>query len=301
MPAEPRPGAREAQRDAALGGQAVLEGVMLRGQSSWAVAVRTPRGEIAVRSFPLETWTRRHPALRRPLLRGIVACAESLWLGARALAVAAAARPRGERARRRWTAAAALTIGAALFLLVPGAIAGLLGGSVLLEGVLRVVLVLAYVALLSRLPGLRRRFAYHGAEHKAVACLEAGSPLTPEAALRCPRLHPRCGTTFLVVLTVVAGLVYAPLGLPAWYLLLASRVLALPLAVGLSFELVRWAAVNPSKPLGRAVVAPGLQLQRLTTREPDRAQLAVALAALEAVLAVEAPARAPARGMKLAA
>jgi uncharacterized protein YqhQ len=149
--------------------------------------------------------------------------------------------------------------------------------------VLRTTIFVGYLAALSRLPDLRRLFEYHGAEHKAIACHEAGAPLEPAVAQRFPRLHPRCGTTFLLVVMVVAVLVFAPLGLLPWPLLLASRILGVPLIAGLSFELIKWAARNRGRRWVRAVMWPGMQLQRLTTREPDPAQLAVAIAALDAV------------------
>jgi len=136
---------------------------------------------------------------------------------------------------------------------------------------------------------LRRVFEYHGAEHKTISCYEAGLELTPENAQRFSRLHPRCGTSFLLVVMIVAIFVFAPLGLPAWYVLLASRVLGVPLIAGLSFELIKFAGRNRSRGWVRGLMWPGMQLQKLTTREPDAAQLAVAIAAMDAVLAVEDP------------
>jgi uncharacterized protein YqhQ len=132
-------------------------------------------------------------------------------------------------------------------------------------------------------------FEYHGAEHKTISAFEAGEPLTPESAQRFSRLHPRCGTSFLLIVMIVAIFVFAPLGLPAWYLLLASRILGVPLIAGLSFEVIKWAGRNRHKRRVQRLMWPGMQLQKLTTREPDHAQLAVAIAAMEAVLAVEDP------------
>jgi uncharacterized protein YqhQ len=143
--------------------------------------------------------------------------------------------------------------------------------------------------LLSRLRDLRRVFEYHGAEHKTISAYEAGDELTPARAKLYSRLHPRCGTSFLLIVMIVAIFVFAPLGLPAWYLLVASRILGVPLIAGISFEIIKWAGRNRRKPWVRAVMWPGLQLQKLTTREPDESQLAVAIAAMEAVLAVETP------------
>ena len=150
--------------------------------------------------------------------------------------------------------------------------------------------------LLSRVRDLRRVFEYHGAEHKTISCFEAGLPLTPANAQRFSRLHPRCGTSFLLVVMIVAIFVFAPIGLPAWYWLVATRILGVPLIAGISFELIKFAGRNRSRRWVRAVMWPGLKLQLLTTREPDLDQLAVAIAALEAVLELETPGRAVGRG-----
>ena len=143
--------------------------------------------------------------------------------------------------------------------------------------------------LLSRLRDLRRVFEYHGAEHKTISCYEADLELTPENAQRFSRLHPRCGTSFLLVVMIVAIFVFAPIGLPAWYLLVLTRIVGVPLIAGISFEIIKFAGRNRRRRWVRAIMFPGLQLQKLTTREPDLDQLAVAIAAMEAVLAVENP------------
>ena len=152
---------------------------------------------------------------------------------------------------------------------------------------------LGYLLLLSRLRDLRRVFEYHGAEHKTISCFEAGEPLTPENAQRYSRLHPRCGTSFLLIVMIVAIFVFAPLGLPAWYLLVGSRILGVPLIAGLSFEVIKFAGRNRRRGWVQWLMWPGMQLQKLTTREPDLGQLAVAIAAMDAVLAVEDPRDAP--------
>jgi len=159
----------------------------------------------------------------------------------------------------------------------------------LVEGIVRTLIFLGYLLLLSRLRDLRRVFEYHGAEHKVISAYEAEDDLTPERARLYSRLHPRCGTSFLLIVMIVAIFVFAPLGLPEWYLLLASRIIGIPLIAGISFEIIKWAGRNRRKPWVRTVMWPGLQLQKLTTREPDAEQLAVAIAAMEAVLAVEKP------------
>jgi uncharacterized protein YqhQ len=143
--------------------------------------------------------------------------------------------------------------------------------------------------LLSRLRDLRRVFEYHGAEHKTISCYEANMALTPTNAQRFSRLHPRCGTSFLLIVMIVAIFVFAPIGLPAWYWLFATRILGVPLIAGISFELIKFAGRNRNRGWVRVLMWPGLKLQLLTTREPDLGQLEVAIAALEAVLARESP------------
>ncbi len=305
-----------ASRDAPVGGQAVLEGVMMRGVSTWAVAVRLPGddgpagppGEIAVTSEPLVSWAKRHRILRLPVIRGVVALVESLKIGFRALAIAANAQveaPEGEEeapqiGRLTWalTVTASLLLAIGLFFVVPVSVTSLIKDQLgsaflfwLVEGLLRTAIFIGYIVAISRLPDLRRVFEYHGAEHKTISCFEAGDRLVPARAERYSRLHPRCGTSFLLVVMVLAIFVFAPIGLPEWYWLVLSRVLGIPLLAGLSYEVIKWAGRSRRKAWVRALMWPGLMLQKLTTREPDREQLAVAIAALEAVLFVESPTR----------
>src|SRR5215216_4154183 len=318
VPAAPPEAPARPRGDAPIGGQAVLEGVMMRGVSTWAVAVRKPSpdgpddvpdgplGEIEITSEPLVSWAKRHRVLRWPVIRGVVALGESLKIGFRALAISANAQIEPEEGEEEpqpiggfvWGATIVLSLALAvgLFFVVPVGATSLikdqLGSSVLfwlVEGILRTAIFIGYLVLISRISDLRRVFEYHGAEHKTISCYEAGDRLTPERAEHYSRLHPRCGTSFLLVVMVVAIFVFAPLGLPAWYWLLASRILGIPLIAGISYEVIKWAGRNRRKRWVRAVMYPGLMLQNLTTREPDREQLAVAIAALEAVLAVESP------------
>jgi len=296
LPQEPR----QAQKDAPVGGQAVLEGVMMRGVSTWAVAVRKQdSGQIAVQSFPLVSFTRRHRVMRWPVIRGVVALVESLRIGFRALSISANAQlgeDEEELSGLAWgfTILLGLALAIGLFFVVPVGATSLLSIDSpvlfwLVEGVLRTAIFLGYLALLSRMRDLRRVFEYHGAEHKVISCFEAGEPLEPATAQRFSRLHPRCGTSFLLVVMIVAIFVFAPIGLPAWYLLVATRILGVPLIAGLSFEVIKWAGRNRARGWVGWLMWPGMQLQKLTTREPDHAQLAVAIASLEAVLAVEDP------------
>jgi uncharacterized protein YqhQ len=290
-----------AGRDAPVGGQAVMEGVMMRGVSTWAVAVRTPAGEIDVQSFPLVSWTNRHRVLRWPVIRGVVALVESLNIGFKALGMSANAQlPDDEEpiSGAMWAGAlvVSLLLAVALFFVVPVGLTSLfkdrLGSAFLfwlVEGVVRTAILLGYIGLMSRVTELRRVFEFHGAEHKTISCFEAGLPLTPENARRFSRLHPRCGTSFLLIVMIVAIFVFAPLGLPEWYLLVGSRILGVPLIAGLSFEVIKWAGRNRGKRWVQRLMWPGMLLQKLTTREPDHEQLAVAIAAMDAVLAVDDP------------
>ncbi len=289
-----------ASRDAPLGGQAVLEGVMMRGVSTWAVAVRKPDGEIAVSSEPVVSWAKRRRVLRLPVIRGVVALGESLKIGFGALAISANAQMVEEDEEPigglTWgmTIAFSMLLAVGLFFVIPVGLTSLIKdqlGSALLfwlvEGVLRTTIFIGYIAAVSRLEDLRRVFEYHGAEHKTISCFEAGDELTPERAARYSRLHPRCGTSFLLIVMVLAIFVFAPIGLPAWYWLVASRIIGIPLIAGLSYEVIKWAGKNRRKRWVRTLMWPGLMLQNLTTREPDHDQLAVAIASLEEVLAVE--------------
>ena len=194
------------------------------------------------------------------------------------------------------TVVVALVFAIVLFFLIPVGLTSLIKGQLgssflfwLIEGLIRTTIFLGYMLLLSRLRDLRRVFEYHGAEHKTISCYEAGLPLTPANAQRFSRLHPRCGTSFLLVVMIVAIFVFAPIGLPAWYWLVATRILGVPVIAGVSFELIKFAGRNRSRGWVRAIMWPGLKLQLLTTREPDLDQLAVAIAALDAVLAKETP------------
>src|SRR5207248_7292835 len=155
--------------------------------------------------------------------------------------------------------------------------------------IIRISIFLAYLWLIARMKDLQRVFEYHGAEHKTISCYEAGLPLTPENAKRFSRLHPRCGTSFLLIVMIVAIFVFAPFGRPVWWVLIVTRILGIPIVAGLAFELIKWFGRNRTKRWARVLMWPGLQLQKLTTREPDLSQLAVAIAALDAVLAVENP------------
>ena len=300
----------EAVKDAPVGGQAVLEGVMMRGVSTWAVAVRkpaldqkegeVPTGEIDVVSEPLVSWVKKHRVYRLPIIRGIVALGESLSIGFKALGISANAQmPEEEQeiGKGTWTGTVifAVLFAVGLFFLLPATLAKLVGNSdnglafVVVEKIIRISIFIGYLWLIARMKDLQRVFQYHGAEHKTISCYEAGLPLTPENAQQFSRLHPRCGTSFLLIVMIVAIFVFAPLGRPDWPILFASRVVGIPIVAGLAFELIKALGRNRTKRWARVLMWPGMQLQKLTTREPDLSQLAVAIAALDAVLSVENP------------
>ena len=303
MSAAVQEGRLTASRDAPVGGQAVLEGVMMRGVNTWAVAVRKPPaedltlGDLSVQTFPIESWNRRRRIYRWPVVRGVVALVESLAIGIRALGISANAQLPGEEQEisgGAWigTVAVAAIFAIGLFFVVPVGVTSLikhqLGSSVAfwaVEGVLRTAIFLGYLLLLTRVKDLKRVFEYHGAEHKVISCYEASDELTPERAKLYSRFHPRCGTSFLLIVMIMAIFVFAPIGLPSWWILVITRIVGVPLIAGLSFEVIKWAGRNRSRGWVRAIMYPGMRLQRLTTAEPDLDQLAVSIASLKAVLA----------------
>jgi uncharacterized protein YqhQ len=286
-----------------IGGQAVLEGVMMRGPSNWSVAVRTPKGEIEQVSSSINSVMQRHRFFRLPVIRGVIALGESLAIGFRALAISAnyAAQEEDEHGevkteltRGQLAVAFAIAIGfaIALFKVTPALIVNWLpiettGWFVVIEGAIRVALFIAYICLISLLPDLRRVFQYHGAEHKAINAYEAGEELEPQRVQSFSLIHPRCGTAFLLWVMVIAIFVFAFLGQPKWYWLIASRILLLPVIAGIAYELIRFAGKHSGNRILMTLLAPGLWLQRLTTREPTLDQIEVSIRALREVLQLE--------------
>ena len=286
-----------------VGGQAVLEGVMMRSPGNWAVAVRTPAGVIAQVTRPIDSSMAHHWYLRLPIVRGVMALGESLAIGFRALAISAnyAAQEEGDEGKEVETELSrgalifafviAIGFAIALFKVTPGLITEALpiksgGWFVIVEGLIRVSIFIAYLSLISLLPDLRRVFQYHGAEHKAINAYEAGEELEPEIVQRYSLIHPRCGTAFLLWVMVLAVFVFAFFGRPAWYWLVATRILLLPVIAGLAYEVIRFAGKHQNRVV-MTILAPGLWLQRLTTREPSLEQLEVSIRALREVLQLE--------------
>lgn len=342
--------AEDGPRKTHIGGQALLEGVMMRGANSWALGVREPSGEIFSQDYPLSKKGDRPKWCSWPLVRGCLALVDSLTLGFKALEIAAnkafddsGADNTSEKdcvrsdativsesidtktvlnddppsdddkeeggilSRAETIFAMALGVGMALvlFIFLPAFLSNVLVGEYehaplawnIVDGIVRVVIFVFYVWLIGRMSDIKRMFAYHGAEHKTIHCYEHGLELTPENARRFPRLHVRCGTAFLIMVMLIAIVVYTviPLdgvigalgisGIPAFVLLLIVRIVFLPVIAGISYEItVKWAGSHPENPLVRIVLWPGMQMQRLTTNEPDDSMLECAIAAMKLVL-----------------
>jgi uncharacterized protein YqhQ len=289
---------------APIGGQAVLEGVMMRGPSAWSVAVRKPDGEIAEVNRPISSFLLRHRWARFPVIRGVFALGESLAIGFRALAISAnyAAQEEGEEgeevqtelSRGQLIFAFGIAIGFALLLfkVSPALITNWLPIEsttlfVVVEGLVRVTIFILYLVLVGLMPDLKRVFQYHAAEHKAINAYEAEDALEPEAVQRHSLIHVRCGTAFLLYVMVIAIFVFAFVGQPGWVGLVLSRILLLPVIAGIAYEVIRFAGKHPQNPILRTILAPGLWLQRLTTREPSLDQIEVSIRALREVLRLE--------------
>lgn len=277
-----------------IGGQAVIEGVMMRGPELTATAVRTPEGKIEINSRPVNSISDRYPILKKPLLRGCVSLIESLVIGIRSLGYSA--QMAGEEEEQlsdrelAGTIAFAFVLAAVLFIAIPTGAAKLFHSITedpvflnLMEGVLRLFIFIAYIVGISRMKDIQRVFQYHGAEHKTIACFEAGEALTVENAMKHTRFHKRCGTSFLLIVMLVSIFVFAFLGWPSLIERIVSRIVLLPVVAGISYEIIRFSANSDNCLLGWAV-KPGLWLQRLTTREPEPDMLEVAIESAKAVL-----------------
>jgi uncharacterized protein YqhQ len=288
------------------GGQAVIEGVMMRGSQTMAVALRRPKGDIVVETEPLNEMLYRGPISRIPFLRGIVTLWDALGLGMKAL-MASADVAVGEEASLSgpvsWgTGLVGIALGVGLFMLLPSFLAGLLAPFLpsewllsLVEGLFRLILVVGYIWAIGHMRDIDRVFAYHGAEHKTINAYEAGENLTVERVRPFPKAHMRCGTSFLLTLVALSVLLFAPLDPPSLLWRMVSRLALLPVLAGISYEFIRLTARFSDRPWMRWMIAPNLALQRLTTREPDDGMLEVAISALKAVLADEKRANAAAR------
>lgn len=324
-----------------FGGQAVIEGVMMRGKRSWGLAVRRPSGGIARSAYRLESLSSRHRALKLPVIRGVVALYESLSLGIKALGMsaniglegsggesggsevavdepssAAEVTPAAEAIPATgelpaqppafgWkeltvTVVVAVGFAVALFIVIPLFVVKQFEETFsnpfvfnLVEGVIRIFIFIIYIAVISLIPDLRRVFMYHGAEHKVIHAYESSGRVDATGAARFSTRHPRCGTGFLLLVMVIAVFVFAIVGKPSLPWLVLSRIVGIPLIIGIAYEIgIKWAAKRPKGFFTRFLIWPGLQLQRLTTREPTPDQLEVAAAALEETIRMDESERA---------
>lgn len=287
-----------------VGGQAVIEGVMMRGKTHVAVAVRQPDGEISVDVRPVNSISDRYPILKKPFLRGFVSLVESLVMGMKALAYSA--QVSGDEDEKLDSKEMALTIAVSaglailLFIVIPTWSMRFLTGITqdhmalnLAEGVLRMAIFLAYIAAISSMNDIQRVFQYHGAEHKTIYTYEAGLPLKVENVRPFSTLHPRCGTNFLMIVMLISMFIFTFLGWPSLLERIASRIILMPVIAGVSYELIRYAGAHTDNPLVRIAITPGLLLQKLTTRQPDDSQIEVAIASLKAVVPPEDLAQEP--------
>lgn len=277
-----------------IGGQAVIEGVMMRGPELVATAVRNPQGRIELEVKPVNSIADRYPIFKKPMLRGCVSLFESLVMGIRSLGYSA--QMAGEEDEQltdkelAGTMIFAFALAAVLFIAIPTGAAKLFHVITedpvflnLMEGFLRLFIFMAYIFAISRMKDIQRVFQYHGAEHKTIACFEAGEALTVENVARHTRLHKRCGTSFLLIVMLVSIFVFAFLGWPDLAERIASRIILLPVVAGISYEIIRFSANSDNCLLGWAVM-PGLWLQKLTTREPEPEMIEVAIESAKAVL-----------------
>lgn len=277
------------------GGQAVIEGVMMRGRHDIAVAVRKPNNEIIIDERPVNSIIQKLPFLKWPFLRGTVMLFESLIIGIQALSFSAnQAAAEEEEELSTWEMAVTITValglGILLFVIAPTTLARFFYGfkSVALinifEGLFRISIFLIYVIAISRLKDIQRVFQYHGAEHMVINTFEAGEELTVENARKYSQLHPRCGTSFLLIVMVIMILIFGFLGKPSLLMRIVSRIVLLPVVAGVSYEVLKLSSKYCNSPIMKIIIAPGLWLQKLTTRPADDSQLEVAIQALKAVL-----------------
>jgi uncharacterized protein YqhQ len=295
MPSEPTARAVPSRENHLYGGQAVLEGVMMRGRDHWAIAVRRPDTTVHLESHEIDSVARRYRFLRWPGFRGVIALGQALGIGFRALLISAnQATPEEEKLTSKQMAVSmtiALTLFVGIFLVGPAigfkfvqqhAIHSTLAVNIL-EGVFRVALFLGYLLLISRMKEIRRVFQYHGAEHKTIAAYEHEAPLEPESVDRFSTLHVRCGTNFLLIVMILTIFVFALFGNPGWLWRILSRIIAIPIIAGVAYEFLRLGARFHSSRFMRALMKPGLWLQKITTKPPTHDQIEVAIASFNEV------------------
>jgi uncharacterized protein YqhQ len=284
-----------------------MEGVLMRSPNFWGMAVRTPTGDVDLKAERFRSVTRRSRLFRLPIIRGALSLGETLWLGMKALTLSTniALGEEEELSKKEiaGTLIFAMVLGIGLFLVAPvfgtKGLGALLGSSIenpmlfnLVEGVIRIAIFMAYlvgITLISK--DVKRFFAYHGAEHKAIKVYERGEELVPENARKLDTSHVRCGTSFVLYVLVLSILAFSLLGVHGWLYMVASRLVVIPLVAGIAFEFIMWSAKNQGNPLVKVLIWPGLQLQKLTTREPSDDMVEVAMASLKKVLSMEEEAK----------
>src|ERR687893_929422 len=284
-----------------------MEGVLMRSPNFWGMAVRTPTGELDLRAERFRSITRRSRFLRLPIIRGALSLGETLWLGMKALTlstnIALGEEEDLSKKEIAFTLGFALVLGFGLFLVAPvlgtKGLGSLLGAGIenpvlfnLVEGGIRILIFIAYllgITLISK--DIKRFFAYHGAEHKAIKVYERGEELVPENSHKLDTSHVRCGTSFVLYALVLSILVFSLLGVEGWLYMLLSRLVVIPLVAGIAFEFIMWSARNEKSPLVKVLVWPGLQMQKLTTREPSDDMVEVAMASLKKVFSMEEQAK----------
>lgn len=283
-----------------IGGQAVIEGVMIRGKTNWVIAVRRPNKEIIVEERKVNSLGKKYPILTKFILRGMLALVESLGIGFQALNFSAKEAMEGEFEEEMglkemifvFGMAAVLIIG--LFFILPAYLSSLLDGYIsstilsnIVEGLIRIAIFVSYLFVVSRLKDIRRVFEYHGAEHKVINAYEAGEELTPESAEKYSTLHVRCGTAFVLIVMIVLIIVFAFLGRPSILMRIVSRLFIIPLVTGVSYEIIKFSSKYEDSFFVKMITWPGLLLQRLTTREPSKDQLEVAIFSVRRLLELE--------------
>jgi uncharacterized protein YqhQ len=284
-----------------------MEGVLMRSPNFWGMAVRAPEGNVELRAEPFSSVTKKSKLFRLPIIRGALSLGETLWLGMKALTLSTniALGEKEELSKKEiaGTLLFAMVLGFALFLAAPvfGAkgFGALLGSSIenpvlfnLVEGVIRIGIFVVYLLGITWISkDIKRFFAYHGAEHKAIKVYERGEELVPQNSHKLDTSHVRCGTSFVLYVLVLSILAFSLLGVEGWLYMLASRVVVIPLVAGIAFEFIMWSARNEKSPLVKVLVWPGLQMQKLTTREPTDDMVEVAMASLKKVLSMEEQAK----------
>ncbi|MEI3377660.1 MAG: DUF1385 domain-containing protein [Coriobacteriales bacterium] len=310
-----------------IGGQALIEGIMMRGRYNWAVAVRTPDGDIYTEEHDLASGRKKNAWMYWPVIRGCTAFVESLALGYKALGISSehaydwneeedgeaedGKKSGGMGGLMTISMIVGIILGIAIFVVLPAALSNLVLGEAsmnsvawnIFDGIVRVAIFILYIWLISLMKDIRRMFSYHGAEHKIIHCYEHGEQLEPGVAMHFPRLHVRCGTAFIIMVMLIAIFVYTVLGQPInalvdltgvtegplrFVLIMITRIILLPIIAGVSYEVtVKWAGSHPDSKLVRIILWPGMQMQRLTTNPPDEGMIECAIAAMNIVLARE--------------